>query len=211
MWAAACLVMMVVWIFGRKATPPAEQRGWLDLGVSQCTRERERPLHPHAAYMLSSCFFAARLHYTTRCVLRPELNLVVEGVWVCVGRESTGSKWFQRPCSVCMRLLGLVAAAVSERVPLQRCRVSKGRSLNPPRCAHKPSSSTPILRCYIALAAVAAGEHKGERRREGRGGEKNEVSAEMTFIHGKLVALVHYVFDLWSEGLSPGNNYVDQY
>lgn len=78
------LVMMVVWILGRKATPPAEQRGWLDLGVSQCTRERKRPLHPHAAYMLSSCFFAARLHYTTRCVLRCELNLVEERVCGCV-------------------------------------------------------------------------------------------------------------------------------
>lgn len=68
-----------------------------------------------------------------------------------------------------MRLLGLFAAAVSERVPLQRSRVSKGRSPNPPRCAHKPSSSTPNLPCYITLAAVAAGETKGKRQKAGKG------------------------------------------
>lgn len=54
-----CLVCM--WVCGllgdeggvdlrSKATPPAEQqRGWLNIGLSQCTRERKRPLDPDAS------------------------------------------------------------------------------------------------------------------------------------------------------------------
>lgn len=132
-YVGCLMMMMVVWILEAKRHHLQNSEvGWI-WAYRSARRERERPLHPHAAYKLSSCFFARA------CITPHDVPCVVKLIWsrrrrvVCVcGAGIDGLQMVSTPVFCMYALAGPAAAAVSERVPLQRCRVSKGRSLNPP-------------------------------------------------------------------------------